>query len=496
MPNTAININEPVAIRWDLSGVNLLSPSNIEKPFNTLIAWNARASSLDAYTDTAYLRVTARNPADEFMIGFSENPQVTNSYTGLNFAFYITPTGSLQLYELGVLVATIGTLRIDDILEMKFTGSQLIYYQNSTPVRSVPRAIGNPLYLSSSIRIPGSSFDVIFKPMNQILETALAPNPYTYEASITPARDDLQYTSYTMPLTTSNIPIGQWTFRVPLSGSLVGSNAFYADLCVNSIKYFTTPILQNPFLPTPSTYSLVFGISTAISTTVGDELSLRFRTLRGRGESYFYTGSTIIQNDIYNLSSIVCLQFFHENSNSGLQTSDVSLALNRLSTNSQTYIDSNCGIDMNFGFMRWNSQLNGISIQNSLNDYQGRSITYSGGLLNASDPALKHEITLADISSLYSSIDSLPLRYYTFSKEYLTAFQPADRHQLGVLTTDVKKIAPSIIKTVDPVLISVSTLETVDRMQLRYMHLGATQALIQRISTLCSTVNSRKSASK
>jgi hypothetical protein len=59
-----------------------------------------------------------------------------------------------------------------------------------------------------------------------------------------------------------------------------------------------------------------------------------------------------------------------------------------------------------------------------------------------------------------------------------------DTHQLGVLTTEVAAKFPATIKTVDSEF--VSDLQTVDRTQFRYAHLGATQHIMGRLSTLKS----------
>ena len=143
---------------------------------------------------------------------------------------------------------------------------------------------------------------------------------------------------------------------------------------------------------------------------------------------------------------------------------------------------------MNKGYMKWNNRLYGISIQNRYNDMQGRNITYSGALYNASDSNLKHSIEYADVSTLYDTIDRLPLRYYTFSDPYLSTFQPADRHQLGVLTTEVRPLLPTIVNEVRPAELGLSTLETIDKAQLKFAHLGATQYLIQKVSTLSGQI--------
>lgn len=498
LPNTAVDTNEPVGILWDVSGTLVLSPSVIEKPVNSLILWNSRASSLNGYTMTASLSFGITQLNTDFMIGFSEQPRATNSYTGLNYAFSITSANLIEIYELGALVATVGALSLTSAFLLEFTGTAVNYYLNSTLVRTTPRIIGNPLYLSSSFRSPGCRvIQIEFHPRYQITGTRPVPDQYSYLASITPARDDTQYISYSMPMPASGLTVGKWQFDFPISGNLsTTSTSISADLCVNSSKLFSTPVISNVFYTTPSTYSLAFNISTTVSTLTTDTLSIRFRTLRGTGETYFYNAystptaslNTVVTNDSYNLSSIGYLQLYHTSFDSGLQTSDMAMWLNPLSTNTQSFIDSNAGITMNKGYMKWNNRLYGISIQNRYNDMQGRNITYSGALYNASDSNLKHSIEYADVSTLYDTIDRLPLRYYSFSGAYLSTFQPADRHQLGVLTTEVRPLLPTIVNEVRPAELGLSTLETIDKAQLKFAHLGATQYLIQKVSTLSGQI--------
>lgn len=493
LPNSLVNINEPKLIRWDLSGTMLVSPSSIENPLNSAFGWNSRASSLDGYTANASLSFIIRQTASAFMMGFSEAPRTTNSFTALNYAFYVTAQNTLIIYESGAEVANFGVVNLDDALSIKFTGTQIIYYVNSFALRTVARPIGNPLYLSSSFRSPGCRVDEItFQPLFQITPTQPIPDAYSYSASIRPVRDDIQYVTYSMQAPPVGYDIGNFEFNLPISGNLSSqSTVLYADFLLNSTKLFSTSYVVSGFLQQPSTYNISFMISSFVSTTVNDTINLNIRTQRGTGESYFYTGfstptsvlSTVIKNNVYNLSSISYLQFYHTSFNSGIQTSDVAMSLNSFST-VQNYIDSNYNIQMNKGYIVWPNRLAGITINNRYNDMQTRNLTYTGSLYNASDSNLKSDIEYAETDSIYDRIDRLPLRYYGFNSAYMSTFQPVDRHQIGVLTTEVAAEFPEIVNSVEPDRMGLSSLNTIDRGQLKFMHLGATQRLIQKISTL------------
>jgi hypothetical protein len=139
---------------------------------------------------------------------------------------------------------------------------------------------------------------------------------------------------------------------------------------------------------------------------------------------------------------------------------------------------------MNKGYMVWPNRLYGISINNRYNDLQTRNLTYSGSLYNASDPKLKSGIEYAPIDELYEKVDRLSLRYYGFSDSYLSTFKPADRHQIGLITSEVQPIFPEFVNSVEPAHLDMDTLNVIDRGQLKFAHLGATQKLIEKISTL------------
>jgi len=493
LPNSLLNINEPVQIRWDLSGVILLTPSSLEKPRNSSIGWGTRAASLDGYISNAELTFRIRETSSAFIMGFSELP--ANGYTAINYGFYITNVNTLLIYELGVQVASYGPIKVNDNLNLKFTGTQIVYSVNSTAIRTVARSVGNPLYLSSSFRTPGSRVDSIsFQPFNQMTLTPPVPDSFSYLASIKPARDDLQYVTYSMQAGTG-IPPGNWQFDLPISGNLSSlSSVLYADFLLNSTKLFSTNYIVAGYTQ-PSTYMVQFNVSTYIATSPTDTISVNLRTQRGTGESYFYNAystptSTFIadvRNNIYNLSSVSYLQFYHTSFNSGIQTSELVISINNVSTPMQNYIDSNYGVNMNKGYIVWPNRLAGLSINNRFNDMQTRNLTYTGSLYNASDSNLKSDIEYAETDSIYEKINRLPLRRYGFTPEYLSTFQPTDRHQIGIITSEVAEEFPEIVNSVEPSHL-LSNLNVIDRGQFKFAHLGATQRLIQKVSTLAGEI--------
>jgi hypothetical protein len=152
-------------------------------------------------------------------------------------------------------------------------------------------------------------------------------------------------------------------------------------------------------------------------------------------------------------------------------------------------VDSNAGISMDSGRLLFPYRNNGITLDNEFNDASTRSLTYTGSLVSASDPAFKEEIAGADLGRCYQTLAALPLRTYQYSAPYCSTFHaPQLAHpRLGFLTTEV---APHFPHSVQPTALpeaaawAPSTIHTLDTSQIKAAHMGVTQLLSERIATL------------
>jgi hypothetical protein len=169
--------------------------------------------------------------------------------------------------------------------------------------------------------------------------------------------------------------------------------------------------------------------------------------------------------------------------------SGFSLQFQSRSNDNFSLIDSNASITMNNGAIRWPYSLNGITIQNSLNDMSIRNIFYYGGLNFASDPSLKENIEAADLERCYETLQRIPLKRYKYVDTYISTFHTQDIHRLGFLATELEGVFPkSVSYTEIPGL--QSTFRVIDTQQIEMAHIGATQHLIRRVESLFSTVES------
>jgi hypothetical protein len=154
-------------------------------------------------------------------------------------------------------------------------------------------------------------------------------------------------------------------------------------------------------------------------------------------------------------------------------------------------IDQNNVMTINNGAINFPYFLNGITINNSLNDMSVRTLYYYGSLNFASDPRLKEEVEEADSSRCYSTIQSLPLRRYKYLDDYISTFKVKDRHRLGFLATDLEPTFPkSITMTTLPEMpeFANSTVRTIDTQQIEMTHIGATKELMRKVTGLYETL--------
>jgi hypothetical protein len=145
---------------------------------------------------------------------------------------------------------------------------------------------------------------------------------------------------------------------------------------------------------------------------------------------------------------------------------------------------------MNSGRLLFPYTINGKTIENEFNYLSTRTITYTGSLIHPSDPALKESIQAANLGLCYHTLATIPLHVYKYIPAFESTFHVKDKRRLGFLTTEIASVFPnSINKTpFEHAWAFTSTIDTLDISQIKYAHLGATQHLIQEVSTLEGTM--------
>jgi len=488
-PNTYIKREEPEGIRWITGGVAILSPTVIEKPPRTNPGYDSYARSVDAYTDNAFLQFRPFQLNGSVRIGLTESVIPLST---LSYAFSLRETGILEVWVEGNLVGSFGVVAISDTFQISYDEIQISFQKNSLEIFSVARVPGLPLFLEAQFNLGGTRlYDLEFHPLNKISETN-SPLPNQFYTTVKPTGLFEPSIRFQRPIVETVFPPSLWEFAIPMSGTLVTpSSMLYADVWMSTTFLFSTTTLETALSSIPSTYKLYYTLSTAITAIPGDTLEVNIYSQHSRGVASIY--SSLLTNYIYNLSSVQYIELVHSTT-TDTQTSDLSLWIRNVSTPLGSYVNSNAGIEMNSGFMRWNDRQYGVTIQNAYNDLQTRTLTYTGALYTASDSNLKHDIRYATTAALYQAIQALPLHRYSLLRPYREKFRVEDTNQLGVLTTEVAAKFPAMIQTVDSEFLP--NLQTVDRLQFRYAHLGATQHIIERLSTLKSKVEEARGVHK
>ena len=127
--------------------------------------WTSQIYSKSGYVDNVFVTFKPVDKNMYFMIGLDANPSESTSFTGIDYCWFCQGGGSLYIFESGTQItppAGHTTYSGGDELRIEYSGGYVRYYHNGALVRSVARAIGNPLYLDSSFYNSGSVYDVEF----------------------------------------------------------------------------------------------------------------------------------------------------------------------------------------------------------------------------------------------------------------------------------------------------------------------------------------------
>lgn len=487
---------EAKTFNWSLTNMMAVTQTNVQKSAGGS-AWNARAASAESFISNAYLSFSAGQTTGELMMGFSENPSSTTSFTALNFAIYLRSNGTVNLVELGSTVVIAGSYTTADIFRLIYDGSTIRYFQGSTLLRSVSRATGAALYLSSSFYTPNAQVTAVdFHALYTLTPTQPALSAQGYSVTSNSGTSVEQFAPFYQTLTTDLVN-GTWNIYVNLDGQPTSpTTSFWADVCINEVKYFSTTVIAPQYTTSPSTYVLSFTTTSPVSISTPALLSLKWRATRPAGNTFLYTSwsnaieqrSSVALQATTNPNAIEYLQFFHTSFGSGLQTTELDFWVSQTSTLTANYVAPSTGLEMNRGYITWASPLNSVTIENRFNDTTTRSLTYTGAIYNASDPRAKTAIQSADTAAIAETVSALPLYRYNWTPAYQALYRPTDIHQLGVLATDLQTAIPGAVSVGPAPLEGLESFLTVDRAQLRFAHLAATKSLVARVSTLKSRI--------
>lgn len=361
---------------------------------------------------------------------------------------------------------------------------------------------GTSLYVSTidADEIYTSSLTVLSGIIEQPEPILIKPGLYTPDASISTLTTSSLYV--TSAFNATNMTIGSLTTSGSNGPYLSASNLQTMNVDSGTGDYLnpmqivnTGPgtlggsffIKWNAGSPIPNSY-VYFQISMTGAGQIYSYVSLagqNGQTLNAYGPGNSYVTSNFrIDTSIGATTNIMTL------TGSLTGSSAVRIIANYASNINYTSVDSNSVVSFYNGGLLWNYALNDTVIRNPYNDMSIRNVYYYGGLNFSSDPLLKEDIEVANISTCYDTIRSLPLRRFKYTDKYISTFSVRDVHRLGVLATEVEEYFPkSITRTEIPGF--ESTIRTVDIQQVQMAHLGATKYLMRQVESLTELIRDK-----
>ena len=122
-----------------------------------VLAWDSDVYSLDRIGGGAFASATAVDTAHRVMFALGSAPTLDSSYASLDYAFYLSVGGDLQIFERSSSVLGGMTYAAGDVFFITYDGVSVRYLQNGILRRSVPSATGTIFAWDSSFYDPGAS---------------------------------------------------------------------------------------------------------------------------------------------------------------------------------------------------------------------------------------------------------------------------------------------------------------------------------------------------
>ncbi|HRH66674.1 MAG TPA: hypothetical protein PLU53_10290, partial [Bacteroidia bacterium] len=118
--------------------------------------WDGNAFSMQSVSNNGYMQTIAAETNQSRMIGLSAT-DVNSNYTSIQFAFYLTNTGTIQIYESGTSRGSFGTYATSDTFKIAVENTVVKYYKNSTSLYISNLVPALPLFVDVSTYTIGAT---------------------------------------------------------------------------------------------------------------------------------------------------------------------------------------------------------------------------------------------------------------------------------------------------------------------------------------------------
>jgi hypothetical protein len=139
-------------------------------------AWDSDVYSPDQYNNGCFVTFRADQTNSYVMVGLNSDPTTDQNYTSLDYAFELNTSGTVSIYESGVLIGTVGghgAYTTATVFTITHDGKLIKYFKGGALVRQVPVA-NVTLFMDSSFYTPGARISALqFGPLSGI-----TPSPW------------------------------------------------------------------------------------------------------------------------------------------------------------------------------------------------------------------------------------------------------------------------------------------------------------------------------
>lgn len=143
-----------------LAGNATLNNSIIQKTPATT-AWDVQGYSTQSYTGACSAFFSFKQVNGECVAGLSVNPSGSANNTTISYGIYAKSTGNIAVIESGTATANLTTYTVDDIFEVKYSGTMINYLKNGVSFKTTTVSAGQTLSFDSSIYTQNAVIDQI-----------------------------------------------------------------------------------------------------------------------------------------------------------------------------------------------------------------------------------------------------------------------------------------------------------------------------------------------
>lgn len=131
--------------------------------------WDSDVYSRDCFAGGAFCSAVIGQTNCNVMLGLNSDPLSNASYTSLDYAWYVTGSGTVQVWAGGNGVVETGPYAVGDVLAVTYDGSVVSYLQNGVVRYTLGAAAGQALFFDTSFATPGGKLtNIRFGPLTSI----------------------------------------------------------------------------------------------------------------------------------------------------------------------------------------------------------------------------------------------------------------------------------------------------------------------------------------